>query len=346
MNFTKLDQWNPPQDWLKVKTLDTHTAGEPLRIITSGFPEIPGDSILTQRKNITRNLDHIRKILINEPRGHADMYGCILLPPVSPQADLGVIFFHNQGYSTMCGHAIIALTKVVLETGLFPAISPQTRIRFETPAGIVDAFAKIANNKISTIYFHNVPSFVLLRKKQIKLPELGEVEFDIAFGGAFYALVDSRKLDISCRLENVRKLISIGMLIKKRIMSEFPIKHPTEPELGFLYGVIFTDEPQNKANHSRNVCIFADGQVDRSPTGTGVSARLAMHYDRGEVKIGQRVKIESILGTIFTGSVIKTVDLNGIRAVIPRVEGNASITGSHEFYLDPEDPLGSGFIIR
>jgi trans-L-3-hydroxyproline dehydratase len=342
----KMRKWSPPDTWLKITSLDTHTEGEPLRIITSGLPLLKGKTILERRRFMKDNYDHLRTALLFEPRGHADHYGCIITNPVTDDADFGVIFLHNEGYSTMCGHAIIAVTKAAVETGMIEANEPVTEIKIDSPAGLVTSYANVKGGKVESVRFINVPSYVYLKDETVSVDGIGEVNFDIAFGGAFYAFVDADKLGIKMIPENYRTLIEKGMAIKHAVMDNYKIEHPYESDLNFLYGTIFTGGPLNNNAHSRNVCIFAEGEVDRSPTGTGVSARMAIHYDRGDIGIDQEYVIESILGTTFTGSVKEAVKFADYDAVIPSVKGTAHITGRHEFMIDPDDPIKNGFILR
>ncbi|HGY54725.1 MAG TPA: proline racemase [Caldithrix abyssi] len=338
--------WQPPEEWLRIRTIDAHTEGEPLRIIVDGFPELPGETILDRRRLAKEKYDHLRRALMWEPRGHADMYGCILTPAVSENADFGVLFIHNEGFSTMCGHGIIAVTKTAVETAMVPVTEPQTTVRIDTPAGLVTAYAHVKNGLVQKVSFHNVPSFVFASDEKIEVQGLGEVRYDIAFGGAFYAFVDANALGIAMTPDNYRGLIEAGMAIKRRVMETRPIVHPYEQDLNFLYGTIFTGQPYAQNAHSRNVCIFAEGEVDRSPTGTGVSARMALHYARGEIKAGEEMIIESIIGSTFAGKVAETVQFGPYEAVIPEVSGTAYITGKHEFLIDPRDGLKDGFILR
>ncbi|HZS04696.1 MAG TPA: proline racemase family protein [Blastocatellia bacterium] len=349
MAFKPLEQtscWNPPAHWRRITTIDAHTEGEPFRVITGGFPDLPGETMLARRRYAKENFDHLRTALMWEPRGHADMYGCIVTPPVSPGADLGVLFIHNEGYSTMCGHGIIGVTTVALETGMLPMAAPETTIRIDTPAGLVTAHARVSGGKVTGVYFHNVPSFVLALDAAVDVPGPGTVRYDLAFGGAFYAYVKAADVGLNCRPEDFRQLIEKGMAIKRAVMTSRAITHPFEEDLSFLYGTIFIGPPSDPAHHSRNVCIFAAGEVDRSPTGTGVSGRLAIHYARGEVGLDQPVVIESIIGSSFTGRVVRTTTFGPHDAVIPEVEGTAHITGRHEFLIDPADELRNGFILR
>lgn len=341
-----MNNWTPPSDWLTIKTIDAHAAGEPLRVIVHGIPHLQGDSILARRQYLKKKLDHLRKILMWEPRGHADMYGCILTPPVSQEADLGVLFLHNEGYSTMCGHGIIALTTVALQTGMLPAEEGETTVKFDTPAGLVTAQATVEHGIVKSVRFHNVPSFVVALDQKVDVPELGKIKYDLAFGGAFYAYVKASDAGVSCLPRDFRQLIEKGTAIKRAVAASRAIEHPYEPDLGFLYGTIFISEPQSPLAHSRNVCVFAEGEVDRSPTGTGVSGRLAIHHARGEIAEGDPIEIESIIGSKFIGRVVRKTMVGPYSAIIPEVEGTASITGMHTFVVDPDDPFGAGFILR
>jgi len=341
-----MQTWSPPEHWKKITTIDLHTEGEPFRVITSGLPELPGNTILARRRHIKENLDHLRTVLMWEPRGHADMYGCIVTPPVSTEADFGVLFLHNEGYSTMCGHGVIGIATAALETGMVSKVAPVTTIKIDSPAGLITAFGRIRDGHVKSVYFHNVPSFVLAMDETIDVSGLGTVRYDIAFGGAFYAYIHAEELGLKTTPEDYSQLIEKGMAIKRAIMESRPIPHPFEADLSFLYGTIFIGPPHSVNAHSSNVCIFAEGEVDRSPTGTGVSGRLALHFARGEIEIGQSIKIESIIGSCFTARVVETTRFGPYDAVVPEVEGSAYITGRHEFLIDPEDPLQKGFILR
>jgi trans-L-3-hydroxyproline dehydratase len=337
--------WAPPDPLTRVQGIDAHTEGEPLRVIVGGFPIPPGDTILERRRHAREHLDHLRTALMWEPRGHADMYGCLVMPPATGDGDFGVLFLHNEGYSTMCGHGIIAVTKVVLETGLFPITAPVTTLRIDSPAGRITAFANVEEGRVRSVRFRNVPSYVEALDRSVDVPGFGPVRYDLAFGGAFYAYVDARPLGLDLRPAAFRDLIGAGMAIKRAVMADRPIEHPVDADLGFLSGTIFVG-PALDGGHSRNVCIFADGEVDRSPTGTGVSGRLALHHARGEIAIGQPIVIESLIGGRFTGTVAEATTWAGRPAIVPDVEGRAFITGRTEFCIDPEDPLAEGFILR
>ncbi len=341
-----LKNWKPPKDWKVIKTFDAHAAGEPLRIITQGIEEIPGNTILEKRRHAQKNLDYLRRGLIWEPRGHADMYGAILTEPVTPDGDLGVLFLHNEGFSTMCGHGIIALTTVVLDTGMIVKEGADPILRIDTPAGRVKASAHREKGRVESVSFLNVPSFVYKKNQVAKVEGIGPVRYDVAFGGAFYAFCRAEDLKTGLQPEDIHHLIDYGKRIKNAVLESVPVEHPFEKDLGFLYGTIFVGPPLTAGHHSRNVCIFAEGEIDRSPTGTGVSARAAIHYERGELALGKQIVIESILGTCFSVRAIETLKFGPYEAVIPEVTGSAFIVGQNTFLFDPKDPLRNGFILR
>ena len=329
----------------RITCIDMHTGGEPLRIPVDGLPEVPGASVLEKRRYFQKNYDFIRTGLMFEPKGHADMYGAIISDPTTPDADFDVFFIHNEGYSTMCGHAIIALTKFVFETKLLTPKEP-SKLTINVPAGKIRAEAIFEDEIVVESSFVNVPSFLYLDNKTIEVDGIGKVNFDIAFGGAFYAFVDADPLNISMHSSNHSRLISVGKQIKKAVMDKYEIVHPTTADLSFLYGTIFTGKPQNAENHSRNVCIFAEGELDRSATGSGVSARAGLHYSKGELNVNEKITIESILGSTMTVEIIETTQYHGFEAVIPKVSGSAYFVGKNEFWFDPTDPYKKGFIFR
>lgn len=332
-----------PENWLKIQTIDMHTGGEPLRIPIDGLPEIKGNTILEKRKFFKEHYDYIRTGLMFEPRGHADMYGAILTEPGTKDADFGTFFIHNEGYSTMCGHAVIALTKLALETGL---VMDRNEIVIDAPPGLIRAKGRMENGIVISSSFLNVPCFVSYLNETIEVDGYGTFKFDVAFGGAYYAFIDAEEYKIDLRESNVNQLIDLGRKVKKAVASKFQIKHPFEDDLSFLYGTIFTGKPSNSRNHSRNVCIFADGEVDRSATGSGVSARAALHYAKNELTVGEKITIESIIGSTMSVEIKETINFGDYPAVIPEVTGEAYFTGKNEFCFDPSDPFKNGFILR
>jgi proline racemase len=343
MDVARGRDWEPPKTWRRVSVIDAHAAGEPLRVVTGGVDPIPGATIVAKRAWAREHLDDLRRGLMFEPRGHADMYGAIVTEPVTPDGDLGVLFMHNEGWSTMCGHGIIALTTVAIETGM---LAPAELVRIDAPAGRITARPKRDGDRVGSVAFENVPSFVLELDAAVDVPGLGRIRYDVAFGGAFYAYVDSAQLGLDISAKDYRGLIDAGWRIKKAVMASRPIPHPFEPELSFLYGTIIGGPANDRRGHARNVCVFADGEVDRSPTGTGVSGRVAIEWARGKLKTGEAFVVESLIGTRFTGRVLREMTFGPHRAVIPEVEGQAWISGRGELWFDPEDQLASGFILR
>jgi len=268
------------------------------------------------------------------------MYGAMITS--SSDADFDVFFLHNEGYSTMCGHAIIALTKLVVETQLVH----KHEVTFNVPAGRILARASVSNGNVTETSFRNVPSFLYLRDQRVDVQGIGSVQFDVAYGGAFYAFVDAQAVGLQLTPEHFDRVIDYGRRIKRAVMKQFPIKHPFEEDLSFLYGTIFTAPAVDPANHSRNACIFAEGELDRSATGSGVSARAALHFAKRKLGLNERVTIESILGSTMSVEVVDVTKFGPYDAVIPEVSGTASITGRNEFYFDPKDPFQQGFIFR
>jgi len=344
MDLRKAIEWAPPAEWRRMTVIDSHAAGEPFRVVLEGAPEIPGTTVLARRRYAEAELDQLRKTLMWEPRGHADMYGALVGPPVLDNSDVSVLFLHNEGFSTMCGHGIIALTKVLVDTGIIPGVEPETGVTIDTPAGQIAARAQVRDGLVRSVRFRNVASYVVELDAGVEVPGLGPVSYDLAFGGAFYAYVSAE--DVGVDLSNAGDLISAARRIKASVIESRDLTHPFEPDLGFLYGVIFVGEPVDPANHSRNVCVFADGEIDRSPTGTGVSGRLAILHARGALEVGQPITVESIIGSTFDGLVSELVEYGGHDAVIPEIIGTAHITGRTEFWMDPDDKLGNGFFLR
>ncbi|MCV6630327.1 MAG: proline racemase family protein [Flavobacteriaceae bacterium] len=348
-NIRRQTEFVAPADWLQIETIDMHTGGEPLRVIVDGFPALEGNSVLDYRRDCMARFDHLRTALMFEPRGHADMYGCILLPPNDAEGDFGIIFLHNEGYSTMCGHAIIAISTLAVEMQWIEVQEGDNVLKIDAPCGRITSYAHVKNGQVTGVRFHCVPSFVVGLDREVVVPGLGKVVYDLAYGGAFYAYVDMAKnhFDFDLTPDSYRQLIQAGMDIKHAVMrADKEILHPFEDDLSFLYGTIFIGEALHQGIDSRNVCIFAEGEVDRCPTGSGVSGRMAIHKKRGQIDFGQQLSIESITDSVFIGSVVSEEDYGPFSAVIPQVEGTAHITGQHRFLIDPKDPMKEGFILR
>jgi len=311
-----------------IQTVDYHTAGEPFRIVTGGVDPLPGQRILDKRRYAAEQLDHVRRLLVLEPRGHADMYGCFVTEPEDDGADLGVVFFHNAGYSTACGHGTIALVTWAIETGRVEG--PEVVV--DAPSGRLATVARVDNGSVASVRFRNVPAFVHGRRF-----EAAGRQVDVSFGGAFYAATPE-----TIERGELPRLIELGRAIKADLERQQEFVHPREPELRDIYGVTFWQEEGDDPLTQRNVTIFAAGEVDRSPCGSGTSARLALLHDEGRLATGEPFRHRSIVGTEFVGRVVEETP----HGVITEVEGSAHLTGRHEFVLEPDDDLGEGFLLR
>lgn len=330
----------------KLSVIDMHTGGEPVRIVTGGYPPIPRGTILEKRAWVRENVDHLRRLLMFEPRGHYDMYGALLVEPDLPDADLAVLFMHNEGYSTMCGHAVIALGRYAVDEGMVPVREPVTIVNIEAPCGLVTASVEVKDGKAGAVSFESVPAFLFARDQATDLPGFGTVGFDIAYGGAFYALADCRQFGLEFGRNRVRDFVDAATALTERLKADFPLAHPDHPDLAFLYGTILTDGGLGQDAPTRNVCVFADAELDRSPTGSGVTARLASMYAKGEIALGESRSFESIVGSRFTGAVARAVRAGTHDAIIARVGGRAFYSGRAEFWLEEDDELGRGFLLR
>lgn len=327
--------------------VDMHTGGEPVRIVTGGYPAIPKGTILEKRAHVRDHLDHLRKILMFEPRGHADMYGALLVEPDLPGADLAVLFMHNEGYSTMCGHAVIALGRYAVDQGLVEKQEPVTTVAIEAPCGLVIASVEVLDGKAGAVSFESVPAFLFARDQRVELPGYGAVGFDIAYGGAFYALADCRRFGLAFGESRVRDFVDAATALTGTLKAEFPLAHPDHDDLAFLYGTILTDGRDAFSDRpTKNICVFAEAEVDRSPTGSGVTARLAAMHARGQIETGRTRVFESIAASRFSGSVVRTAKAGPHDAIIARVGGRAFYCGRAEFSLESDDELGRGFLLR
>ncbi len=323
---------------MQIAATDYHTAGEPFRIVTAGVPDIPGASVRERREHAARSedVDVVRRLLCHEPRGHADMYGCFLVPPDDAGADLGVLFWHKDGYSTACGHGTIALGAWAVESGRVAAADDgETDVTIDVPSGRVLARVARRGGVVESVAFRNVGAFVIARD----VPVAG-VRADVAYGGAIYASVRAADLDLRVVPEELDRLIAAGREVKRALEDSPAARHPTDDGLSGIYGTILYEDIGPL--HQRNVTIFADGEVDRSPCGSGTSARCALLADDGALVEGDVLRHESILGTTFHARLAGR-DADGL---LTEVRGTAFRTGEHAFVLDPRDTLGTGFVLR
>ncbi len=338
----------------QIRTIDAHTAGEPLRLVVDGWPAPEGVTMLAKRAWAAKHLDHLRRSVMLEPRGHADMYGALLTEPVTPGAHAGVLFMHNEGWSTMCGHGVIAVATIAVERGLMwdagaAREGGAIEIVLDVPAGPVRAMARTATvdgrTRVDQVSFLNPPSFVLAAGVPM---QVGGRSFtaDVAFGGAFYAMVDAEAAGLSIDIAKLPELKRMGMAIAREVERVMKVVHPIEPDLAGIYGTIFTAPAQTEGAHLRNVAVFADAEVDRSPCGSGTAAVMAVLDEMGVLGAGDGTFVhESLIGTCFTGQVVSRLRVGDYPAIVPEITGSAWITGEHTFLVDADDPLRAGFRI-
>ncbi|XP_040267316.1 trans-3-hydroxy-L-proline dehydratase [Bufo bufo] len=338
----------PPNDGPVLSVVDMHTGGEPLRIVLSGAPVPSGSTLLEKRRWVRENMDWVRRVLMLEPRGHQDMYGALLVPSEEAEAQLGVLFMHNAGYSTMCGHAVIALGRFALDYGLVDLQGPETQVNMHCPCGLVRAYVSYSGGRSGRVRFHSVPAFTLCTDVTVDVPGYGTVVVDIAYGGAFYAFVSAERFGLDVCSSKTRDLVDAAAAVSDAVKAQVKISHPDSEDLAFLYGTILTDGKDVYSEEpTANICVFADSQVDRSPTGSGVTARIALQYHKGFIQLEQTRTFKSgATGSFFTGKAIKETVCGDHRAVIVEVSGQAHYTGTASFTLESDDPLKDGFLLK
>jgi len=333
----------------EIATTDYHTGGEPFRIVTGGIPALEGQTVPERRRWAAANLDDVRQLLVNEPRGHADMYGGFVTLPDDADGDLGVVFFHNEGYSTACGHGTIALVTWAIDTGRVPVDdgAHEVDVTVDVPSGRLACRARLDEaGRVEAVRFRNVPSFVFARDVEVDTSR-GPLKLDVGFGGAFYGSLDVRALGFHVEPAALPGLIAVQRELRPALERAVDVVHPDAPDLRGIYGVIFWEPIDERPLTQRNVTVFADCEVDRSPCGSGTSARLAILHDRGEIGIGETLRHRSIVDSVFDARVIKAgPPVGGRPSVITEVEGSAFKTGEHTFTLDDRDPLERGFLLR
>lgn len=325
--------------------VDSHTAGEPTRIITGGIPSIPGKTMPEKKQYLEEHMDWMRTAVMHEPRGHKEMFGSILTSPTKEEADFGIIFMDGGGYLNMCGHGSIGAATVAVETGIVKAEEPVTKITMEAPAGIVKAEVAVEDGKAKSVTITNVPSFLYKKDVKITTPLMGEVTFDIAFGGSFFAIIKDKYFGCEIAPENTGKLIEKALELRDTINKEIEIQHPLLPHIKTVDLVEIYGKPENPEATYKNVVIFGEGQVDRSPCGTGTSAKMASLKTKGELGMNEEFVYESILGTLFRGRLIGETTVGEYPAFIPQITGSAWITGFNQFVIDETDPVKYGFTL-
>lgn len=328
-----------------INVIDTHTMGEPTRIIVGGLPVIPGNTMPEKKKYLEENMDYIRTMVMYEPRGHKDMFGAIITQPTCSEADIGVIFMDGGGYLNMCGHGSIGVSTMLVETGMVEKVEPFTEIVLEAPAGLIKARVEVENGKVKGTSITNVPSFLYKEDIEIEVPNVGKVKLDISFGGSFFALVPANQLGIKVDLENVNELVEVGLAIRDILNRDVKISHPEKPHINTVDLVEIYDLPSTEGADFKNVVVFGMGQFDRSPCGTGTSAKIATLYAKGKIGINEPFVYESITGTTFIGKVLRETKIGDYNGIVPEITGRAFITGFNQLVVDPDDPFRNGFAL-
>jgi len=329
-----------------IQAIDSHTMGEPTRIVIGGIPKIPGDTMAAKKEYLEKNLDHLRTAIMLEPRGHSDMFGSIITEPCSKEADFGIIFMDCGGYLNMCGHGSIGAMTVAVETGMVQVVEPVTHLTLDTPAGLIHGNVRVEGGRAREVSIVNVPSFLYRSAVPIHLPGVGPILVDIAFGGSFFVLVAAEQLGMELVPANLRTLQPLALEIRDIVNREVPIRHPVLDHIRTADLVEIYGKAVDPGAHYRNVVIFGQGNVDRSPCGTGTSAKMAALHATGKLAVGEVFVYESILGTRFKGRILEEVKVGEYDAISPEITGSAFITGFNHFVIDPDDPLAYGFVLN
>jgi proline racemase len=343
-------RWALPSHGLRIDTIDIHCGGEPLRLVIGGFPGPLGRTMAERRAYAEAHLDHLRRALVLEPRGHPRQYGALLTPPERHGSHFGVLFFHAGGYRTLSGHGIIAVATALVESGFIAMNGPETRLKLDTTAGLVRAFARVEDGRVRGVFFENVPAFVVAAGVDVDVPEVGGVRYDLAFGGVFYAFVRAKEVGLTCGPERGTELRNCGRRVLRAIAGAARVGHPAAPGLNDLGGVVFVDDPPRRRGatrtaDTRHACVFAEGEINRSPGGAAISARLALEFSQGRLALGEGLVVEGISGESFVGKPVAEVSLGAQSALATEIEGAAFITGFNALFIDPQDPFREGFVM-
>ncbi|XP_060072006.1 trans-L-3-hydroxyproline dehydratase-like [Ylistrum balloti] len=337
----------PVPNNIVIMTREMHTGGEPLRVIESGFPSPRGDTLLEKMRYAREHLDNYRKLLMREPRGHLDMFGALLVEPDNKDADIAAMFMHNAGYSTMCGHAIISLGRYAVDSGLIQKLSsPETRVAIQCPCGLVETFVEYSDGKTGNVRFNSVPAFVFATDIRVEVPEYGHVVADIAYGGSFFAFVSDNQYNFRLSETAPEVVRSAAAATSEALKKELKLFHPNSDDLAFLFGTIITDGQDDRTDiPSSHICVFAEKQFDRSPCGSGTTARMALLHHKGHVKLGQSRTFRSHTKSEFQAKVVQEVTCGEHKAVVVEVSGKGYYCGSSEFSLETDDVIGRGFLL-
>ncbi len=327
-----------------ISAVDSHTEGMPTRVVTGGVGPIRGDTMAQRRRHAVEHLDELRRFLVDEPRGHSAMSGAILQPPTRPDADWGVLYIEVSGFLPMCGHGTIGVATVLVETGMVTVTEPETVVRLDTPAGLVEVRVSVRDGRAEKVTLRNVDAFALELDAAVKVPGLGDVRYDMAYGGNFYAIVELDRIGLPFDRARKDEILSAGLSIMQAVNEQNRPAHPVDPLIGGCKHVQFL-APDSTARHSRNAMAIHPGWFDRSPCGTGTSARMAQLHARGELPLHTDFVNESFIGTRFTGRLVGTTEVGRLPAVVPEFSGRAWITGTANYLLDPTDPFPHGFVL-
>ncbi|MDP9867361.1 MULTISPECIES: proline racemase family protein [Streptosporangium] len=324
--------------------VDSHTEGMPTRVITGGVGVIPGSTMAERREHFLAEMDHIRTLLMYEPRGHSAMSGAILQPPTRPDADYGVLYIEVSGCLPMCGHGTIGVATVLVETGMVEVVEPVTTIRLDTPAGLVVAEVRVEDGAATAVTITNVPSFSVGLDRTVKVPGIGQVTYDLAYGGNYYAILPIEAVGLPFERSRKQEILDAGLAVMDAINEQDEPVHPLDAGIRGCHHVQFT-APGSDARHSRHAMAIHPGWFDRSPCGTGTSARMAQLHARGELALGADFVNESFIGTRFVGRLVQETEVAGLPAVVPTITGRAWVTGTAQYFLDPRDPFPEGFLL-
>jgi proline racemase len=328
-----------------ISTIDTHTGGEPTRTIIGGLPVVPGKTMNAKMTYLEKNMDWVRTALIFEPRGHSGMAGAIVTEPTHPEADIGVVFLETYGYAPMCGHGTIGVSTALVETGMVAVAEPVTHITLDTPAGLIRVRVDVEKGVARSVTFRNIPSFVFAQDVQCDIPGFGKIKMDVAFGGSVFAILPASSLGIEISPVNAGEIIAKGKIVRDAVNDQIAVQHPEIDYIDACTHVEFYGEPTDPEAHLKNAVFFADSWIDRSPCGTGTSAKLATLYAKGELKLDEEFVYESIIGSIFKARAVAETNVGPYAAIIPEVTGSAHITGINQSLIDPDDPHKHGFFL-
>ncbi|MGC8230100.1 proline racemase family protein [Pseudobacillus badius] len=325
-------------------TIDTHTGGNPTRTVISGLPKLEGTTMSEKMLYMKKEHDWIRKLLMNEPRGHDVMSGALITEPCHPDADIGVIYIETGGYLPMCGHDTIGVCTALVEAGLIPVKEPVTSLKLDTPAGLVEAEITVENGKAKEVSFCNVPAF-WLKSVSVDVAGIGQVQADIAYGGNFYAIIEAASVGLELVPDQASLIIERAISIRNEINQQTEIVHPHHPFIRGLTHVEFYGEPTHDRADVKNTVVVPPGGIDRSPCGTGTSAKLAVMYKKKEIGINEPFVHESIVGSLFRGVIVQTADAGQVETVETRISGSAWLMGMNQFFYNEQDPLREGFLL-